>query len=63
MADVKFRHGTVDDEERFGSLDKDIYAGRDHHVAKYKYYLSDPNRTVWVCEIDGKAVCYLIVIH
>ena len=54
--DVRFRCGRLEDEESYVNMARDSKGGRDHHPARFTRYIKDPDREVYVCEVDSKPV-------
>ena len=60
---VTVRLATVDDYERVLDIDRNLYDGEDYLPYKYHKFLRDPNRSVFIGEIDGKAVSELNTLN
>ena len=54
--DLKYRLGRFEDEQIYVNMARDSKGGRDHHPARFKSYIQDPDRLVYVCEFDSKPV-------
>ena len=57
---IRFRRGRLEDKESYVNAARDSKGGRDHHPARFTSYIKDPDREVYVCEVDSRPVSILL---